>query len=128
MDAQQITEMLRQIVDAARQDPAIAAAARDAILDTGLFDVFGQGERLNLVDALDEAGEDALRARLSQAPLAELRALVRAHKYDPQRETARWRSAPRFVDFLIEKAKAQLEQEQKMGVTAAGLTEASWML
>ncbi|HEX8996101.1 MAG TPA: hypothetical protein VF812_08725 [Ktedonobacterales bacterium] len=127
-DSTRVTEMIHQIASAAREDPSLAAAVREAILESGLFDVFGSGETLDVVDILDAGGEDALRARLSPLSLAELRGIVRANKYDPERESARWRSAARFIGLIVERAKMQLEQEQKTGAATKSLAEASWML
>ncbi len=127
-DIEQITQAIYQIANAARDDAAVRVAVRDAILDSGLFDVFGSGETLDVVDILDAGGEDALRARLNALSLADLRGIVRANKYDPERESARWRSAARFVDLIVERAKVQLEQEQKTGAATKALAEASWML
>lgn len=128
LDTERIITTLRQIASAAQANPALAARVRDAIFESGLLDVFGVGERLDVVDLLDTGGEDALRARLDKLPLADLRALVRANGYDPARESARWRSVARFTDLIVEKAKAQLEQEQKTGAATPALAEASWML
>ncbi|HZC07889.1 MAG TPA: hypothetical protein VE338_19790 [Ktedonobacterales bacterium] len=127
-DIEQITQAIYQIASAARDDAAVRSAVREAIVDSGLFDVFGSGETLDVVDILDAGGEDALRARLSPLGLADLRGIVRANKYDPERESARWRSAARFVDLIVERAKVQLEQEQKTGAATKALAEASWML
>ena len=127
-DIEQITQAIYQIANAARDDAAVRVAVRDAILDSGLFDVFGSGETLDVVDILDAGGEDALRTRLSALSLADLRGIVRANKYDPERESARWRSVARFVDLIVEHAKVQLEQEQKTGAATKSLAEASWML
>jgi hypothetical protein len=127
-EIEQITDSIHQIANAARADAAVAAAVRVAIMDSGLFDVFGSGETLDVVDILDAGGEDALRARLAPLPLADLRGIVRANKYDPEKESARWRSAPRFVDLIVERAKTQLEQEQKTGAATKAMAEASWML
>jgi hypothetical protein len=127
-DIEQITQAIYQIASAARDDAAVRSAVREAIVDSGLFDVFGSGETLDVVDILDAGGEDALRARLSPLGLADLRGIVRANKYDPERESARWRSAARFIDLIVERAKVQLEQEQKTGAATKALAEASWML
>jgi hypothetical protein len=127
-EIEQITQMIYQIASAAREDAAMRAAVRDAIVDSGLFDVFGSGETLDVVDILDAGGEDALRARLSPLSLAELRGIVRANKFDPERESARWRAVARFIDLIVERAKVQLEQEQKTGAATKSLAEASWML
>src|SRR5487761_2003814 len=127
-EIEQITGTIFQIASAAREDAAVAAAVRSAILASGLLDVFGSGERLNVVDMLDAGGEEPLRARLGALSLAELRDIVRVNGYDPQRESARWRSAARFIDRIVERAKVQLEQEQKTGAATKALAEASWML
>ena len=127
-EIEQFTQLIYQNARAARADAATRAAVRDAIVDSGLFDVFGSGETLDVVDILDAGGEDALRARLSPLSLAELRGIVRANKFDPERESVRWRSATRFVDLIVERAKVQLEQEQKTGAATKSLAEASWML
>lgn len=127
-ETEQITQLIYQIASAARADDAMRVAVREAILDSGLFDVFGSGETLDVIDILDAGGEDALRARLSPLGLAELRALVRANTFDPERESARWRSTARFIDLIVERAKVQLEQEQKTGAATKSMAEASWML
>lgn len=127
-ETEHITQLIYQIASAARADDAIRVAVREAILDSGLFDVFGSGETLDVIDILDAGGEDALRARLSPLGLAELRALVRANTFDPERESARWRSTARFIDLIVERAKVQLEQEQKTGAATKSMAEASWML
>ena len=123
-----IADTLRLIAEAACASPELAASTREAVLESGLFDIFGAGERFNPVDVLDSGGEEALRAHLATLDLAPLRTLVRAHGYDPERETIRWRSAPRFVDLIVEKAKIQLEQERKTGAATKSLAEAAWML
>ncbi|HEX2350054.1 MAG TPA: hypothetical protein VHI51_16580 [Ktedonobacterales bacterium] len=127
-ETEHITQLIYQIASAARADDAMRVAVREAILDSGLFDVFGSGETLDVIDILDAGGEDALRARLSPLGLAELRGLVRANTFDPERESARWRSAARFIDLIVERAKVQLEQEQKTGAATKSMAEASWML
>ncbi|HEX5570255.1 MAG TPA: hypothetical protein VFX31_02650, partial [Ktedonobacterales bacterium] len=86
------------------------------------------GETLDVVDILDAGGEDALRARLSPLGLADLRGIVRANSFDPDRESVRWRSAARFIDLIVERTKVQLEQEQKTGAATKSMAEASWML
>ncbi|HEX8727139.1 MAG TPA: hypothetical protein VF739_00865 [Ktedonobacterales bacterium] len=127
-EIEQITQLIYQIATAARANDATRVAVREAILDSGLFDVFGSGETLDVIDILDAGGEDALRARLSPLGLAELRALVRANTFDPERESARWRSAARFIDLIVARAKVQLEQEQKTSAATKSMAEASWML
>lgn len=127
LEMQQIAEKLRAIAIAARANAEAAEAVRDAIFESGLLDVFGMGAQLDVVDLLDAGGEDALRARLGQMPLADLRTLVQRNKYDPDRASARWRSPARFIDLIVAKATEQLEAERNAAPTPA-LAEASWML
>ena len=127
-EIEQLTQMIYLVANAARTDDAARVAVRGAILESGLLDVFGSGETLDVVDILDAGGEDALRARLSPLGLADLRGIVRANSFDPDRESARWRSAARFIDLIVERTKVQLEQEQKTGAATKSMAEASWML
>src|SRR5512142_2410366 len=120
-EIEQITRMIFQIADAARADDATRVAIREAILESGLFDVFGSGQTLDVVDILDAGGEDALRARLSPLGLAELGGIVPSNTFDPERESVRWRSAARFINLIVERAKVQLEQEQKTGAATKSM-------
>ena len=128
VETEQISRVIQQIANVAHGDAAVAAAVRAAIVQSGLLDVFGVGESLDVVDLLDGGGEEALRARLGQLTLADLRAIVRTRAYDPERASARWRSPARFVDLIVERAKAQLEAEQQTAAPTKALAEASWML
>jgi hypothetical protein len=123
-----IADVLRHIAVAARADYELAAATREAIFASGLFDIFGAGELFNPVDVLDVGGEDALRAQLARLDLTGLRALIRAQGYDPNRETARWRSVARFIELVVEKTKIQLDQERKTEAPTKSLSEAHWLL
>ena len=127
-EIEQYKQMVYQIASAAREDTAVAAAVRVAIADSGLFDIFGADETLDVVDLLDAGGEGVLRARLGALSLAQLREIVRANAFDPDRASARWRRPARFVDLIVERARVQLEQEQKTGAATKALAEASWML
>lgn len=124
----QITRTIYQIANVARGDTAVAAAVRQAILDSGLFEVFGVDESLAVVDIYEAGGEGALRARLSPLSVAELRAIIQANQFDPQRETSRWRSPARFIELIVTRAHDQLESERKTGAPTKALAEASWML
>ena len=121
-DVEQITDLYARLADAAEDDPQLAARVRDALAESGLLALFGSGETLDVVDLLDAGGEDALRARLEQLTLSELKSIVAVRGYDPDKETARWRSPKKFVDLIVAKAAAQLEKE------VAQSSGASWML
>lgn len=52
-------------------------------------------------------GDVALRARLSELDLASLRSVVRAHRLDPARISARWSAHERLVDLIVEQVRAR---------------------
>jgi hypothetical protein len=52
-------------------------------------------------------GDAALRARLSELDLASLRRVVRAHRLDPARISARWSARERLVDLIVEQVCAR---------------------
>jgi hypothetical protein len=116
--------LFKRMADAAKADPAVADQVRDALARSGLLEVFGAGETLDVVDLLDAGGEEALRARLRQCSLAELRQIVTANKYDEEKESARWRSANKFIELIVERAQKQLAEELAKQPASA----ASWML
>ncbi|HEX6799401.1 MAG TPA: hypothetical protein VF116_16960 [Ktedonobacterales bacterium] len=121
-DVEQITDLFARLAAAAKDDPRLAAQVRDALAESGLLAIFGSGESLDVVDLLDAGGEDALRARLEQMTLSELKSIVAVRGYDADKETARWRSPKKFVELIVERAAAQLEKE------VAQSSGASWML
>lgn len=122
LDIEQITDLFARLATTAKDDPQFAAHLRDALAESGLLAVFGSGESLDVVDVLDAGGEDALRARLEQLSLSELKSIVAVRGYDPDKESARWRSPKKFIDLIVIRAGAQLEKE------VAQSSGASWML
>lgn len=128
MDAQQIEQMVelfRRMAERAKADPDVAAHVRNALLDSGILDVFGSRNALDVVDLLDLGGENILRVRLGEMSLAELKQLVNTNGYDPEKETVRWRSQAKFIDLIVKRAQAQLEEELARQEAPSG---ASWML
>lgn len=123
-ELRQVTETFRQLAERAANNPAMALQLRDALAESGLLTVFGDGSKLDVVDLLDAGGEETLRARLQQLSIAELRAIIAERKYDPAKETSRWRSVTRFVDFIVAHAQADLDKMDVPQATAA----ASWLL
>jgi hypothetical protein len=124
LDVQQVSEYFKRIADAAQRDPTVAEQVRDALAESGLLAVFGVGETLDVVDLLDMGGEEALRTRLRQLTLPQLRQIVSVRQYDPEKETARWRSPNRFIELIVTHARRQLEEE----LTQQAPAGASWML
>src|SRR5262249_47312827 len=62
----QMVELFTRMADAAKADPDVAAHVRDALAQSDLLSVFGEGQTLDVVELLDVGGDDALRARLKQ--------------------------------------------------------------
>ena len=123
-DFQQMQELFTRIASAAKSDPAVAEKVRDALAESGLLQVFGVGETLDVVDLLDVGGEEALRARLRQLTLSELKQIVSVRQYDPEKESARWRSPNKFIELIVTHARQQLDEELAQQVPAG----AAWML
>jgi hypothetical protein len=88
-DVEQMTILFTRVANAARSDPKVAEQVRDALSTSGLLEVFGSAGALDVVDLLDAGGEVALRARLGQCTLAELKQIVSANKYDEEKESGR---------------------------------------
>lgn len=121
-DIVQISDLFSRLATAAQDNPRLAAQVREALAESGLLAVFGPSAALDVVDLLDAGGEAALRARLAQLSLSDLKAIVAARGYDPDHLTARWRSPRKLSDLIVAKAGAQLEKE------VAQASGASWML
>jgi len=126
-DAQQLIQMFRQVVQIARDDPDAAQQVREAIIESELLSVFGANDTLDPVELLDLGGEPTLRLRLREMALADLKALVA--RLDPEKESARWRSAAKFIDLIVTKAQKQLAEEEAAALAQpATLAGASWLL
>lgn len=123
---QQVKETFRHLALRATHDPVTAQQLRDALAESGLLDVFGEGPALDVIDLLDAGGEETLRARLSGMTAADLRKVIAARNYDPNKETARWRSVARLTDFIV--AQAWEESERLDQAQPKALSAASWLL
>jgi hypothetical protein len=117
--------LFTHVAKAAKDDASFAMQVRDALAASGLLEIFGAGGALDVVDLLDVGGESALRARLHQLTLAELKQVVASHHFDEEKESARWRSPTKFVELIVGKARQQLEEELAREKATSG---ASWML
>jgi hypothetical protein len=122
----ELMALFTRVTIAAQNDPDYADQVRDLLAQSGLLEVFGAGATVDVVDLLDSGGEDALRVRLHQLTLAELRQVVASNEYDPEKESARWRSPAKYIDLIVRKAKAQLEAE--LAAQANSNSGAGWML
>ena len=56
---------------------------------------------------LREGGESHLRATLRQQPVPALRHIVRTHRLDPARVSARWSAPDRLIDLIVERVSAR---------------------
>ena len=121
----QVTETFRQLAALAERDQTTAQQLRDALAESGLLAVFGEGSALDVIDLLDAGGTDALRARLRELSLADLRGVIAAQNFDPDKETARWRSIAKISDFIVSHAQEELD---RLSQQPAALSAASWML
>ncbi|HEY7833240.1 MAG TPA: hypothetical protein VIG30_06700 [Ktedonobacterales bacterium] len=102
--------VLIRLAHAARSDFALAQQVREIVLVSGILDLFGVSEDLNLFDLLEAGGDELLRARLGQLDVAHLKRIVAARGYDPEKTSARWRSPARFVEMIAVKASEQWQQ------------------
>jgi hypothetical protein len=127
LELQQVRELFRRLADSANADPTAARQLRDALTESGLLDVYGTRSTLEVLDLLDAGGEAVLRVRLQSLQMAELREIIAAHQYDPEKQSARWRSVARLIDLIVTRAQEQLEAERAVPANATQAA-ASWML
>ena len=128
MNVQEVDQMLtlfKRLAQNATANPETAQQVRSALAESGLLSVFGSGESLDVVDLLDIGGEEALRTRLHQLTLTELKQIISVRQYDPEQESARWRSPNKFIDLIVTRAAEQLERELAQQKATIG---PSWIL
>ncbi len=117
----QIVDLFNHVAQTARTDAEAARQVREALIQSGLLQVFSTSDAVELLDLLEAGGEAALRARLQSLSVAELRQLIAAHGYDPENAAARVRSAAKLIDTIVAKARAQLEAESATAPAVAWL-------
>ena len=122
----ELMALFTRVTIAAQNDPDYADQVRDLLAQSGLLEVFGAGATVDVVDLLDSGGEDAVRVRLHQLTLAELRQVIASNEYDPEKESARWRSPTKFIDLIVRRAKDQLQAE--LTAQSSSNSAAGWML
>jgi hypothetical protein len=123
-DVEQMTILFTRLATAAKADPTVAAQVREALASSGLLEVFGTAGMLDLGEILDAGGEAALRARLAECSLVDLREIVSANNYDSEKETIRWRSSNKFIELIVRSALRQFEEE----LAKQPANAAAWML
>jgi hypothetical protein len=129
----QIAEIFHHVLLTARANPEAARQVREALLASGLLEVFDltraadEAGAIDLLDLLDAGGEEALRARLAQLRVAELHQIIAAHGYDPQRQITRWRSPRKLITYIVDHASAELNAENATEEQPA-LAGTAWLL
>jgi hypothetical protein len=129
----QITDLFRHVLQTAKSDPAEARHVRDALLASGLLEVFDltraadETETIDLLDLLEAGGEEALRARMAQLSVAELHEIIAIHNYEPKHETSRWRSPRKLIEHIVASATAELNRENAP-IGEPALAGTAWLL
>jgi hypothetical protein len=101
---------LMRLARAAREDHEVARQIRQLIIESGILQVFGEGENLNVLDMLEAGGAALLRSRLETLTVAQLKHLVTVYQFDAEKATTRWRSTGRLVEFITAQAVEMWEQ------------------
>jgi hypothetical protein len=126
-DAEAAGKLLRELADRAERDPTFGQQIAEAMRASGLLS--GEqaakkppatrkkasakrppapaGELLDPFQVLRQHGEDGLHTQLTQLDLASLRQIVRAHRLDPARISARWASSDRVIALIVEQVRAR---------------------
>lgn len=128
-----VAAFLRELARQAEADSMLAAHLQSALTKSGLLDIQSDtlrphasakprtrgGTRAGASLSIDaeptpdpfgiyrSQGEDALRATLDALDLATLRAIVRTHRLDPARISARWSARDRVITLIIEQVRAR---------------------
>ena len=127
-DAEAAGKLLRELADRAERDPAFGQQIAEAVRASGLLDTEQPAKKppatrkkasakrqpatsAELPDpfqVLRQHGEDGLRTQLAQLDLAALRQIVRAHRLDPARISARWTATDRVITLIVEQVRARV--------------------
>jgi len=132
-EAQRVATFLRSLATQAEGDPALAGKLQTALEESGLVPApkpgktpraakrpataaapQGDGARdTNADPPLDpfavyrDRGEEALRAALAEQDIVALRGLIRAHRLDPARISARWTTPDRLIALIVQQVQAR---------------------
>ncbi|HKV82942.1 MAG TPA: hypothetical protein VJN88_00200 [Ktedonobacterales bacterium] len=125
-----VATFLRRLADQAERDETLAATLHTLLAESGLLtSATGDGDApargkgrasrsartatpadvaVDPFPLLRAGGESGLRARLDTLDLAALRQIVRAHRLDPARISARWTARERVVTLIVEQTRARV--------------------
>ncbi|HEU4782718.1 MAG TPA: hypothetical protein VFS83_05200 [Ktedonobacterales bacterium] len=131
-DAEAAARLLRELAERAERDPAFGIKLAEAVRSSGLLDATtwqlaespsaptrkkpaSGAKRPTAATAgppdpfqvLRKDGEDGLRAHLAQLDIAALRQIVRAHRLDPARISARWTATERVITLIVDQVRAR---------------------
>jgi hypothetical protein len=81
-----------------------------------------QAARIDLLTLFRVGGAEQVRERLTTLDVNALKRLLLVQQLDPEKKTAKLRSAAKLIDFIVEVTGAQVQQEIELSRTA------SWML
>ena len=124
-EGQAVGQFLRGLATRAEADPALAAQIQGALQESGLLarkknSSTAKGKAQPTAAAstpaeappdpfqvLREHGEAGLRATLETFDLAALRVIVRTHRLDPARISARWNARERVIELIVTQVMAR---------------------
>ena len=126
-EAEAAGKLLRELADRAERDPAFGQQIAEAVRASGLLGAeqplkkspatrrkasakrppAAPGELPDPFQVLRQHGENGLRAELAQLDLASLRQIVRAHRLNPARISARWTATDRVIGLIVEQVRAR---------------------
>ena len=131
-DPQRVATFLRSLAAQAEDDPALASTLQSALEESGLMAApktakapraakrpadatapSGAAREAPAEPQFDpfavyrDRGEDALRTVLAQQDIPALRAMIRAHRLDPARISARWTAPDRLIALIVQQVQAR---------------------
>lgn len=129
-DAEAAARLLRELAERAERDPAFGMQLAEAVRSSGLLDATSPQSSTSAsvrkkpangakrpapttsglpdpFQTLRQHGEDALRTQLAQLDIAALRQIVRAHRLDPARISARWTATDRVITLIVDQVRAR---------------------
>ena len=81
-----------------------------------------QAAKIDLLMLYRTGGAEQVRERLGILDLAALRRIIQVQELDPEKKVTKVRSVAKLIDYIVEYAAAQVEQELQLAKTN------SWML
>jgi hypothetical protein len=132
-DLAAVADFLRGLAQRTEQDPAFGQQIASALAEAGLVPggrpakssprsarprgatpragtpVPTDTADLDPYTLLREVGEEALRIRLDALTTPELHAVIRAHRLDPARISARWSTQPRLIELIVAQVRARAD-------------------